>query len=62
MLDREMSKLADQYSILDGHEEEVVQIVTKNFLGELDIAMRERGFSALGQLKFQSADAEEDER
>jgi hypothetical protein len=44
MLDRETGKLIDQYSILEKHREEVPQIVTKNFLDELDKVMVERGF------------------
>ncbi len=44
MLDRETGKLTDQFTILEGHEKEVARIVTKSFLIELDIEMRERGY------------------
>ena len=56
MLDRETGKLIDQYSILEKHRKEVPQIVTENFLDELDKVMVERGFRELPEEKEEEND------
>jgi len=43
MLDRETSKLVDQFPILEGLEDEVSEIVSLGFLIALDKEIRERG-------------------
>jgi len=43
IVDRETGKLTDQFTILEGHEEEVSRIVMTAFIAGLDIELRERG-------------------
>jgi len=46
IVDRETGKLTDQYTQLEGHEEEVSAIVMKAFREGLDIELKERGLIA----------------
>lgn len=43
IVDRETGKLTDQYTVLEGHEEEVSHIVMEAFRENLDNEFRERG-------------------
>ena len=42
-VDRETGKLTDQFTILEGHEDEVDKIVMDTFLDELDNELEGRG-------------------
>jgi len=43
IVDRETGKMTDQFTALEGHEEEVSKIIMDEFLKQLDIELLERG-------------------
>lgn len=43
IVDRETGKMTDQYTVMEGHEEEVSKIIMDAFIEQLDIELQERG-------------------
>ena len=43
IVDRETGKMTDQFTVLEGHKEEVSRIIMDSFLTQLDIELKERG-------------------
>lgn len=46
IVDRETGKMTDQFTVMEGHEEEVSKIIMDSFLEQLDIELQERGLIA----------------
>lgn len=53
IVDRETGKMTDQFTVMEGHEEEVSRIIMASFLEHLDKELKERGLLS---------DEEEDEQ
>ena len=60
IVDREIGKLTDQFTVLEGHEEEVSNIVMESFREGLDKEFQERGLIVFPYGKPEEDDEDED--
>lgn len=58
IVDRETGKMTDQFTVMEGHEEEVSKIIMDAFIEQLDIELMDRG---LIMYEDEDEDKEDDE-